>query len=94
MAPADKARLGTITVTELDNDQDLNDVTETGLYTEDQAEIRPGLHYPTETGMIAGAMLVVASARRVFQLYQIYDGRVFVRAAYAGTWRQWALLTN
>lgn len=94
MAPADKARLGTITVTELDDTQDLNGVTATGLYTEDSGAVRPGLNYPTETGIIAGAMLVVASARRVFQLYQVYDGRVFARASFSGAWRDWSLLTN
>lgn len=76
-------------VNELASDQDLNSVTTTGLYTEDTGQVRPDLNYPTSTDPVAGAMIVVESSRRVFQLYQLYDGRVFARAAYKGTWREW-----
>lgn len=89
MAPADKERLGMLTVTELDNSQDLNGVTTPGFYTEDTGAVRPGLNYPTETDPVAGALIVAASARRVFQLYLLFDTRVFSRAALNGDWRDW-----
>lgn len=89
MSATDKARLGMLTVTELDNSQDLNEVTISGIYMEDSGAVRPGLNYPTETDPVAGALIVIASSRRVFQLYQLFDTRVFSRTSLSGAWRDW-----
>lgn len=78
---------GGFTVTELE-DEDLNTITTSGLYTQDETN-RPttALNYPVDGAPIM--LLVATSLRRTWQLAQTYDGKLYARESCSSTWRDW-----
>lgn len=78
---------GGFTVTELE-DEDLNTITTSGLYTEDgTGSPTTALNYPVDGAPII--LLVATSRRRTWQLAQTYDGKLYARSSYISTWRDW-----